>query len=215
MSKKGCIIAFEGIHSSGKSTLIENFITTHIIPNNIQFVMTDWNSSKILDEHVVHLKRNLELDPYTLIFLELADFSYRFEHIIKPAIEKGKLVLLDRSLFTTVTRGIVRDIPKEYLLNLISLFPLPDICIYLDTQPEEALKRRINKKGCFEGYLSGSDYLDNKDLYINFLEYSRALRAEYKGLYKDTASRFLTIEQDKSVAVQCQDIWNNVEDILK
>lgn len=68
------------------------------------------------------------------------------EEKILPAIEEGKIVLLDRFVDSSyVYQGYARGlgIEKVKVVNEIATMGiLPDVTIYIDITPEEAMKRR-------------------------------------------------------------------------
>lgn len=88
------IVAIEGIHSSGKSTLVQ-LLSEELSSRGYDTTVTKWNSYGLVSPVTTHLRRKGLLDNPSLYFLiQLTDFAFRYEHIIQPALTKKKLLLL-------------------------------------------------------------------------------------------------------------------------
>ncbi len=83
------------------------------------------------------------LTPRTLAFLFAAD---REHHIFNPQdgllhqIQQGRMVISDRYLFSSLAYQSV-DTPYNEVALLNSLFPYPELIIYLDTPAEVCMER--------------------------------------------------------------------------
>jgi dTMP kinase len=90
------------------------------------------------------LQKKQEVRPETLALLFAAD---REEHLngkmngIRGALEQGRLVVSDRYLFSSLAYQSVSS-GFEYVRELNSRFPLPEIVLYLDTPVEVCAERR-------------------------------------------------------------------------
>jgi dTMP kinase len=100
-----------------------------------------------------------------------ADFSQRYESIVVPACLQGKLVLMDRYIYTAYVRDSLRGIDLSYVEYLYGYAPKPDLLIYLDADPAIAAER----KSGYGFYESGEDFLQlpdsaatRKDFFIKF-----------------------------------------------
>ena len=173
---KGYLITFEGIDGSGKTTqadllhkrLLSSGRTAHIfrepggtaIGENIRSILLDTSFS--------------EMSPHTELFLYLAARSQITAELIKPALDRGEDVILDRYIdSTTAYQGYARGLGIEEMirLNLIATNGLmPDITFIIDCEPELALKRintepdRLESEGIAfmrmvrEGFIKLRDY---------------------------------------------------------
>ena len=69
--------------------------------------------------------------------------------MIIPALDAGKIVILDRFFdSTTAYQGYGRGIDFSLLQSIISISTcgiVPDITFYLDIEPEEAMRRKFSK----------------------------------------------------------------------
>ncbi|MCB0330447.1 MAG: dTMP kinase, partial [Bdellovibrionales bacterium] len=88
--------------------------------------------------------------PLAEALLFSADRAQHVEHLIQPAIQAGKLVLVDRYYYSTVAfQGYGRGYSIETLLSLSDIaiqMCKPDIVLLLDLDPAAGLKRNAEKE---------------------------------------------------------------------
>lgn len=181
MNKKGLFISFEGGEACGKSTqikLLKEYIST--LKNKEDFVFVREPGGTPLTEEIRRLLLNYEIDkplPMTELLLFCAARVEDVEKIIKPALEKGKIVIADRFYDSTIAyQGMARNIMNvEQILKLTKTIIgdiKPDLTFYLKLSPEEAFKRkskinegldRIEKEGLLfhKQVEKGYDYISN------------------------------------------------------
>lgn len=181
MNKKGLFISFEGGEACGKSTqikLLKEYIST--LKNKEDFVFVREPGGTPLTEEIRRLLLNYEIDkplPMTELLLFCAARVEDVEKIIKPALEKGKIVVADRFYDSTIAyQGMARNIMNvEQILKLTKTIIgdiKPDLTFYLKLSPEEAFKRkskinegldRIEKEGLLfhKQVEKGYDYISN------------------------------------------------------
>lgn len=89
------------------------------------------------------------IDPWTEVFLFLADRRQHCEEVIRPSLEHGTWVVCDRFTDSTVVyQGYGRDLPVEQLrkMNNFATSGLePDLVLLLDLPIEIALERVSDK----------------------------------------------------------------------
>ena len=151
--KRGAFIAFEGLDGSGKTTQCRAICSKL---NRMGFACkaekepTDQNPIGKLARDVI--ERRVNVAPHTLAMLMAAD---RYEHVlndIKPRIEQGEHVLVDRFVFSSFAyQGLDCTFEEIYALNkrVLDLL-MPDLTIFIDTPPEACLKRIHRSRGEME-----------------------------------------------------------------
>ena len=110
MSKKGILIAVEGMDGSGKSTqakLLYHWLRAKGLP----VFHTEWNSSKIVKQATKIGKNTRRLLPITFHMIHAADFADRWAQQIEPVLEIGGIVICDRYKYTAMARDGSRDVP--------------------------------------------------------------------------------------------------------
>ena len=123
--------------------------------------------------------RGNTLDPLTLNLLYATDFWDRLERQILPALRAGMVALVDRYVFSLMSRAIVRGLSREWLDNLFAFALVPDLVIYLDIDVEHLIPRVLASTG-FDYWESGQDYLPGQDVFHSFVEHQTRLLAELR-----------------------------------
>ena len=144
--KKGLFITFEGIDGCGKTTQIE-LLKNSLEKQGENVLLTREPGAKGLGEKLREILLNYEGDVSSNCesFLFLADRAQHIDTIIKPAIDKGIIVICDRHTDSTVAyqgygRGL--DLKQIHYLNNIATNGIkPDLTFILDIDVETSLER--------------------------------------------------------------------------
>lgn len=89
----------------------------------------------------------------SLQLLFCADRAKHIEDEIEPALAKGRVVICDRYLFSTLAYGFGAGVDSHWLFNVNRDFRLPDLTIFLDISPDISVSRigsGREKQGIFE-----------------------------------------------------------------
>lgn len=151
--KKGKLVVFGGIDGSGKTLQIK-MLLKELKKRGIEVVATrehtrDGAAGKLIEKVVNH---RATIDPVALQLCFVADRVDHVERIIKPALEKEKLVITDRYYETTVAY-ILPKYRKTFLRLHQDLCIRPDLTIIIEVDVDVALERigvGRNKKTIFE-----------------------------------------------------------------
>lgn len=160
---KGLFITFEGGDGCGKTTQIK-LLDEYLRNKGYETLLTREPGSKGLGEKIREILLNYDGDVSSVCesFLFLADRAQHIDCIIKPALEKGTIVLCDRHIDSTVAyqgygRGL--DINRINMLNNIATSGLkPDLTIVLDLDVETSQKRVGTEKDRMES--AGSEFFE-------------------------------------------------------
>ncbi len=144
--KKGLFITFEGTDGCGKTTQIE-ILKRYLEEKGYKVVLTREPGAKGLGEKLREILLNYDGDVSSNCesFLFLADRAQHIDMLIKPAIERGEVVLCDRHTDSTVAyqgygRGL--DLDQIRMLNDIATNGVkPDMTFVFDIDIETAQKR--------------------------------------------------------------------------
>lgn len=175
------LIAFEGVYASGKSTLAAA-VSGWLRAGGQAPATTEWNSSPVLADRILALRRRYELTPRLMAVLELADFTHRVETEVLPALAAAKPVVADRWVQTGLTRSAVRGVDRDWIAGAYAFAPEPDVLVFCRCPLPLTLERRMGTGRGVPGYVSGADFLDEPDDGARFLRYQRALLEEYERL---------------------------------
>ena len=190
-------ITFEGPDGSGKSTQIE-LLREHLERRGVSVVLTREPGGTSIGEQireVLHDVRNTEMLPNTEILLYSASRAQHVGQVIRPALDRGDLVLCDRYAESTMAYqgwGHGLDIG---LLRTITSFATgglrPDLIVYLDIDVETGLQRKI---AAFR--LGGSEWnrMDQKGR-----EFHARVRQGYLSMASEEPDRWLIVDGKRTV----------------
>ena len=145
--KQGRFISFEGIEGCGKTTqiaLLSEFLKKKSIPHTITrepggTAVGEGIRKILLNSETIHLTAASEL----LLFY--ASRSQNIQEKIKPALDRGEMVICDRYYHASMAyQGYGRNIPLDFIQKLTDLVCQPyrpDMTFLLDIEPEVGLAR--------------------------------------------------------------------------
>ena len=154
--KKGILIAIEGIDGSGKSVIAKELVN-FLNAAGYDAILLKEPTDSIYGEKI--RKSTERLPPEEELELFLLDREIDVRKRILPALEKGKVIVMDRYYYSNIAYQSARGIDAEKIRSMNEKFaPKPDLVIVLDVSPETAL-RRIKHRGRLTAFES-QDYLE-------------------------------------------------------
>src|SRR6266446_3417511 len=136
------LIVLEGIDLSGRTTQVK-LLHDWLLAQRYQVTTTAWRTSPLISDLLARARTGLPLRPLTYSLLFCADHMDRTQRVIKPALERGEIVLADRYTYTAFARDAARGLDPTWVRNLYHFSVQPDVVFYLHISPEEAVKRRL------------------------------------------------------------------------
>jgi len=186
-------ITFEGPDGSGKTTqarLLAAYLRERGYPVTLS---REPGGTEIGDQirAVLHDPRNSAMDARTEILLYSASRAQHVAQCIRPALDRGEIVISDRFADSTLAyQGYGRGLDLE-VLRMITAFATgglqPDLTLYLDITPGEGLQRRRLAR----------DEWNRLD--AEALEFHQRVRAGYLELASLEPERWAVIEAARSV----------------
>lgn len=149
-------IAIEGIDGTGKSTQAARLAAYLRTDCGRETLLTKepggWDGGAVLRELV--LSGELA-HPWSEGYLFMLDRAEHVSRVVEPALRAGKIVVCERYHASTLAYQVWgRGLPIEPfdVLFRLSNFPVPDLTLLLDMEPETALARVRNrgKEDAFE-----------------------------------------------------------------
>ena len=152
---KGLFITFEGVDGCGKTTQIK-LLKEYFEKQSKTVLLTREPGAKGLGVKLREILLNYdgEVSPNCESFLFLADRAQHIDTIIKPAVERGEIVLCDRHTDSTVAyqgygRGV--DLDRINMLNDIATSGMkPDLTFIFDIDIETSMSRVGKEKDRME-----------------------------------------------------------------
>ncbi|MEI6638340.1 MAG: dTMP kinase [Chlorobium sp.] len=206
------LITFEGIDGAGKSTQIAklvNFLTNEGV--DVLSLREPGGTPAAEKIRTILLDNAHKVTPVGELLLFSASRAELVQDVIKPALQEGRTVILDRFFdSTTAYQGYGRGIDLALLQSIISLSTCgltPDITIYLALEPEEALKRKFAKSSILLEFEGGE--LDRMER--SGIEFYRNVQKGYQEIMRLHPERFVCINALESITV----IHHHITKILK
>ena len=184
MGDPGRLIAFEGVEGAGKSTQLE-LLRRQLEGRGREVVVTREPGGTPVGERVraLLLDPEVEIHPRAEALLFAAARAELVERVIRPALERGAVVLCDRYLDSSLAyqggaRGLGRG-PVEEVNRLATGGLLPDLVVLLDLDPADGLRRRQGDR----------DRIEAQDL-----EFHRRVREAFRALAAADPKRFAVVD---------------------
>ena len=197
MKKKGVFICIEGLDASGKTT------HAHLLVKALQkrgfkvLHTTEPSPGKIgelIRTYVLQRKRRVKTVTEALLFA--ADRVDHVENRVKPALQKGKIVVSDRYVYSSLAYQGAAGLDLKWIEEINRFALPPDLAIYIDVPPEVVVKRIKRKKTVMER-----------------LQIQRKVRGVYMKLVED--GRLVLIDGNRPVEEVAKDILRLALDLLE
>jgi len=154
--RKGLFIVFEGPEGAGKTTQAK-LLYRYLENKGYDVVLTREPGGTKLAEAIrkIILSPKMKIYPMTELLLYEAARAQHIEEVIKPNLQKNKIVISDRFADASVVyQGYARGLGVEFVEKLNKLVVcniVPDITFLLDISPKEGLQRiKFNRKTSFD-----------------------------------------------------------------
>ena len=156
-SNNAKFITFEGIDGCGKSTQAK-LLLEYMNKSGVETILVrepgGTNISESIREILLHSSSG-QMGDRTESLLMTASRAQLTQDVIIPNMDQGKFVIADRYSDSTLAyQGGGRNLDIEWLIelnNYATFTLLPDITLFVDIRPEDALRRLDNNKDRIEG----------------------------------------------------------------
>jgi dTMP kinase len=156
------LIVLEGIDLSGRTTQVQ-LLQDWLVAQRYRITTTAWRTSPLVSDILARARTGPPLQSLTYSLLFCADHMDRTQHVIRPALERGEIILADRYTYTAFARDAARGLDRSWVRNLYRFSVQPDIIFYLHISPEEAVKRRMALQQQRENSLKAASKKNEKD----------------------------------------------------
>ena len=211
----GVFITIEGVEGSGKSTQLLR-LSERLRHLGVPLVVSKEPGGTALGREL----RRLLLEPHPSgeawcpeaeLLLFYADRAQHLKELVRPALEGGKVVLIDR--FEDSTRayqgasGVSEDALNR-LSDLVLQRLRPHLTILLDMDPEQSLQRVEVRNLALEGF--NETRFDESDL-----EFHRRVRQRFLQIAKNEPQRSAVVPARDPVDQVEAAIWKRVAPLLR
>ncbi|MBN2331545.1 MAG: dTMP kinase [Deltaproteobacteria bacterium] len=206
----GVLISFEGIEGCGKSTQI-TLAADYLQGQGVDVLLTREPGASVIGAEIRRLLLSPEFSPevMTELFLYLADRREHVMKVVRPHLERGGLVLIDRYIDSTwVYQGYARSGDCDLIEKLNGLVTEglePQCTILFDCPPEMGMQR-ARERNRVAGIQGAEDRFDQLAL-----DFHQRVRAGFMVLARRHADRFRILDGSRPI----RDLHLRVKTILQ
>lgn len=199
----GIFITVEGPNGVGKSTFIKRL--EEMLSLKHMVFLTREPSNTRFGNYVKKNEEMLEGEAYA--YLIAADRCYHLENFIVPALDKGKIVISDRYIESSLVLQGYDGVKIEDIWRLNCNFMVPDLSVML-LGTEETLKcrllerseltrfeKKMTRRDEVERYIKAADFL--KDKGFNVVTFFNNTESELKNSLNYVKNFIINLEREK------------------
>ncbi|MGB9959374.1 MAG: dTMP kinase [Candidatus Bathyarchaeales archaeon] len=191
MAKEGFFICVEGLDGCGKTTQAK-ILVNRLKRKGYGAVYTAEPSSgrigKFIKEYCLHGGKRLSGVVEALLFA--AD---RFEHVeneVIPNLEKGKIVVSDRYVYSSLAYQGAAGLDLSWIKMVNEHALKPDLAIFIDAQPEIVMQRLKPKKSVMENL---ETQLKVREVYLKFVESGELVKVDGNKSKQEVAEEIFSL----------------------
>jgi len=189
MRRKGTFICIEGLDASGKTTQARRLVR-ELRRRGFQTIYTTEPSSgeigKFIRNYILERKKRVPIVVEALLFA--VDRVDHLERKVKPALEKGKIVVSDRYVYSSLAYQGAAGLDLNWIEEINRSVITPDLAIYLDVPPEVVVKRMKRKRSVMERLQIQQKV---QRVYMKFVKDRRLIRIDGNRPKDDVSSAIL------------------------
>jgi dTMP kinase len=208
----GKLIVVEGIDGSGKSTQID-LLYKWLQSENKSVYFSQWNSSDLVKSTTRLAKQEKVFTPTTFSLLMATDFAERWENRIVPMLKAGVIVMADRYAFTAFARDVVRGVDPQWVRNLYSFAPQPDLILYFRVPLDIAVERITSSRSKIKYYEAGMDLGLSDNKVTSFRLFQQRILDEYDKMVDEF--KFTVVDGTETVHKLQKIVRNEAKKILQ
>ena len=193
-------IAFEGIDGSGKTSIIEKLSDILNSQNKEHTIVREPGGTSVGEGiRKLLLSHDYQVNPLAEALLMSASRAQLIQEIVKPSLNSGKIVITDRSAYSSVAyQGVGRELGYKaiYELNDLAIESFwPKKVVLLDIDPKISLSRQ-----------KIADRIGSGEI-----EFFQKIRNGYLKLAKEFENDFLVLNAEHNVKENIESICNWLE----
>ena len=200
---RGFFLSVEGPDGSGKTTQVD-LLEKNLRKFGFSVVRTREPGGSQIGEDIRRIllnPENMEMSDTCEALLYAASRAQHVHQVIRPAVERGELVLCDRFVDSSVAyQGGGRELGVDTIQQINEpavAEMMPDATVYLAIDHREALMRRLNA--------SEPDRLELQDM-----EFHERVQKAYERLIKENKKRFLVVDAARDIESIAHDAFDMV-----
>jgi dTMP kinase len=189
---KGVFICVEGLDGCGKTTQAKLLVSR--LRRSYDAIYTAEPSSgkigRFIKNHCLHGDKRGSGVVEALLFA--AD---RFEHVentVLPALKKGRIVVSDRYVYSSLAYQGATGLELEWIERINEHAVRPDLAIFIDVEPETVVQRLKPRKSVMENLETQRKV---REVYVKFVEKGELIRVDGNKSKDEVALDLATVVQ--------------------
>lgn len=187
VKRKGIFICVEGIDGSGKTTQAHKLVEV-LKKVGFEAVYTTEPSrgmyGTLLRNHILEGTRRAPVVVEAVLFA-----VDRVDHVaseVKPLLRKGKVVVSDRYVYSSIAYQGTSGFPTKWLKEINKQVMKPDLSFFIDVPPETVMERINRQKSVMETLQTQKEV---RKAYLRLVEEEGLLVIDGSGSKKEVAER--------------------------
>lgn len=209
LNMKSCLITFEGVEGSGKTTQIK-LLSQVLQDKGYQTLLTREPGGTNIGDDIRQIlldSQNKHMVPTCELFLYAAARAQHVEQVIQPALDAGKVVLCDRYMDASVAyQGYGRNFPLDLIHQLNKLAvgkAVPHLTCVLDCEPHMGVGRAKDRIANQDG--PAEDRFENEPM-----KFHQKVREGYLALASQNPERIEVLDGNGSV----EEVHQRIVDVV-
>jgi dTMP kinase len=186
---RGFFICVEGLDGCGKTTQTK-LLVRRLRRKRYDAIYTAEPSrgkiGKFIKRHCLHGEKRVSSIIEALLFA--ADRFEHVEDVIVPAIGKGKTVVSDRYVYSSLAYQGAAGLDLEWIEKVNEHAIHPDLAFFIDVKPEIVVKRLKPKKSVMENLQTQQKV---REVYMKFVENGELVKIDGNGSVQEVAESIL------------------------
>jgi dTMP kinase len=147
---RGLLIAFEGLDQSGKQTQAERLRDVLVAEQRLVRLLSFPAYETAIGAEIERALRGLH--EYSSEVMQLLYVANRYEHksLIETEKARGTILVCDRYLASSVAYGEAQGLDAQWLIDVQSHLPQPDLTFLLDIAPDVSARRKAHDRDRYE-----------------------------------------------------------------
>ena len=189
MGARGFFICVEGLDGCGKTTQTK-LLVRRLRRKRYDAIYTAEPSrgkiGKFIKRHCLHGEKRVSSIIEALLFA--ADRFEHVEDVIVPAIGKGKIVVSDRYVYSSLAYQGAAGLDLGWIEKVNEHAIHPDLAFFIDVKPEIVVKRLKPKKSVMENLQTQQKV---REVYMKFVENGELVKIDGNGSVQEVAESIL------------------------
>ncbi len=194
MNKRGVFICIEGLDASGKTTHARRLVR-NLRRKGFDTLYTTEPSSGVIGEFIrtYVLQRKKRVPSVVEALLFAADRADHVEAKIRPALQRGMIVVCDRYLYSSLAYQGAAGLDLDWIREINKNALTPNLAIYTDVPPDVVVRRIKRKKSVMERLEIQRKV---QEIYINLVEDGLLVRVDGNRPKDDVSKDILAVVLD-------------------